>query len=221
MIVETEHPDAPAGYPIAHFGLCIEIVGLVTEVIAGVGAKPGADVFDCTEDCACIVGTAKPRLPGPGDAVVHRRDSITDRLTVTLGQRDIDRKRNARPRHQLAFESIRMNVDDAGQHQKAGCINAAAISGFGSNSCNQPLAFADIDLGRRQFTAHQRRSALDAHKLVLRRMQWFWWAERLGLCVYRETAPRLAHENPQGPREAGHAASPTRPRPASGPQYQR
>src|SRR5215831_6142059 len=163
MIVESEHSNATAGHPIADLGFRIEIERLVAQMVARIGAKLWPQIFNRAQDRTRIVGTTQSRLPRPRHAVINRGDPVADGLTVAFRKRDINRKRNARTGHQLPFKSVCVNVDNAWQHDTPGCIDATAISGFGTDSEDQAFILAEIDFGLHQLSIRQYRSALNSH----------------------------------------------------------
>jgi hypothetical protein len=56
-------------------------------------------------------------MEGGGDAVCEQRP-------VRIAQREIDIEGHAGAGHDVAFEGVAMAIDDAGQHQQAGGIEA-------------------------------------------------------------------------------------------------
>jgi hypothetical protein len=52
----------------------------------------------------------------------HRRDAISDGLTVAVDQGHIDRKIDPGARHHLPLERIAMQIDDSGKNQQAAGI---------------------------------------------------------------------------------------------------
>lgn len=63
VIIEGDRVDPAAGEPRHDLGLGIEIVGLVTKVVAGVGAEARPQALDALENRARILGPAQAAFP--------------------------------------------------------------------------------------------------------------------------------------------------------------
>lgn len=53
-----------------------------------------------------------------------RRDAVSDRLPVAIGQCHVDRKIDAGAGHHLPLERIAVQIDDTRQHFQAARINS-------------------------------------------------------------------------------------------------
>ncbi len=123
MVVEGDYVDPALGKPGDDLGLGIEIVGLVSKMIAGVSAKAGSQALDAVKNFACILCPPQASFPGPGHAVEDRGDAVGEGLSIAFQQRHIDWEPDAWPRHHLSLEGIAVNVDDSGKDQKAGGVD--------------------------------------------------------------------------------------------------
>jgi len=70
-----------------------------------------------------VVSWIEAGLPGQRHAVIGGGDAIGEELPVRLQQGRHRREMHARPRHELALESVAMKVDDARQHEIAAGID--------------------------------------------------------------------------------------------------
>src|SRR5262249_4725913 len=75
-----------------------------------------------------------------------------------------DRKADARPRHDLALESVAVDVDDARQHQRASGVERARRAGLVAERRDASAGLVgEMKAGRFQPAPGQHPAALDAH----------------------------------------------------------
>ena len=79
------------------------------------------------DDAMRLLEASQPRLPGKGDAVIGRGDAVRHQLPVGLQHRHVERKHRLGARHDLPFEGIAMDIDDAGQDQAIPRIDGEAL----------------------------------------------------------------------------------------------
>ena len=87
-------------------------------------------------------------------------DAVRDQLPVGVDQRHVDRKVDTGPGHHLPLERIAVQVDDARQHEKVGCVDAERGSARRTADVDD-LAVGDSEGGFDQLAADQRLAAFD------------------------------------------------------------
>ena len=163
VIIEGDRVDPAAGEPRQDLELGIEVVGLVTKVIARVGAKPRPQALDAVENRARIVRPAQASFPRPGHAVKDGGDAVGDGLPIAFEQRHIDRKSNPRPRHHLSLEGIAVDVDDPGQDQKAAGVDRPLGARLRADAGDHPGLAIQINAGLLESAPDERATPFDAH----------------------------------------------------------
>jgi hypothetical protein len=163
VIIESDRVDPAAGEPSDDLGLGIEIVGLVTKMVAGVGPEPRPQALDAVENRARILGPAQAAFPRPGHAMNDGRDAVGDGLPIAFEQRNVDRKSYSRPRHHLSLEGIAVDVDDPGKDQKAAGVDPPFGVRLRADAGDDPGLAIEIDAGLLERASDERATAFDAH----------------------------------------------------------
>ena len=98
-------------------------------------------------------------------------DAVGDGLTITLEQRDIERKRNAGPWHYLAFKGVSVNVDDSGKNEKATGVDRTWGCRVQADAGDASRFGGEVHAGVFEAALHQRAPALDAKFHLLPRYE--------------------------------------------------
>src|SRR6476646_5957541 len=102
----------------------------------------------------------------------HGGDAVADRLPVAVGKRDVDREIDPGARHDLPFERIAMEVDDARQYPKAARIDIKrGARGVRADGIDIPLR--NPQRGFDKLAVDKGFAALDqniSHEMALRRV---------------------------------------------------
>ena len=124
MVVEGQQMDA-AGFDIGQGGVQgIEVVRLPPQMDAHV-AGPGAG-GQCRQQGAPGGQAAQPRFPRQRHPVEGGGDAVGQQLGFGVPQGQVGWEVDAGTGLQLAFERVAVQVDDAGQDQQAGGVEARA-----------------------------------------------------------------------------------------------
>ena len=98
-------------------------------------------------------------------------DAVGEGLAIALEQRDIERKRHARPWHQLAFEGVAVDVDDAGKNEKAPGVDRTFGRRIHADPGDDTRLGAEVHAGVFKTAMHQRTRPFDAKFHLLPRYQ--------------------------------------------------
>jgi hypothetical protein len=119
VIIEGDGVDPALGKPGDDLVLGVEIVGLVTKMVAGVGPSRGRSRSMPSRIARAF---SAPRRPPSHDQVTPWKtvsDAVGERLSIAFKQCHVDGKSDSRPRHHLPLERIAVDVDNPGEDQKA------------------------------------------------------------------------------------------------------
>src|SRR5262249_14318930 len=164
VILEGVGVDRARGGPVHDLGLGIEVVGLVTKVVAGVGAEPRPQALDAVENRARILGPTQAAFPRPGHAVKDGRDAVGDGLPIAFEQRNVDRKSHSRPRHHLSLEGVAVVVDEPGKYQNAAGVDRSPGARVRADAGDDPALAIEIDAGLLERAPDERATSFDAHR---------------------------------------------------------
>jgi len=163
VIIEGDGVDPALGEPGDDLVLGVEIVGLVTKMVAGVGAKPRPQPLDAVKDRPRILRSAQASLPRPGHAMEDGGDAVGERLSIAFKQCHVEGKSDSRPRHHLPLERVAVHVDDPGEDQKARGIDRPLGARLCADARDHPALAIDINAGFLETSLEERATSFDAH----------------------------------------------------------
>ena len=91
----------------------------------------------------------------------HRGDAVRHHLPVGIDECHVDREIDAGPRHHLPLETVAMDVDDAGQNQQAGGVDAQPRRARLADAGDHAGRGIHLDAGFDQRVADEDLSAFD------------------------------------------------------------
>jgi hypothetical protein len=119
VVVEREQVDLAGFDPALDLVDGVQIEGLLPEVQARVAGELALQRVQRAEEGERRVATPQARLPRAGERVEGRGDAVRDELAVGVAKRDAWIEADPRARHELPFEGIAVQIDEARQDQEA------------------------------------------------------------------------------------------------------